>query len=263
MATQSATITVMMRAARRAAVRIKRDYGEVDQLQVSRKGPADFVSNADTRTERMLREDLKKARPSFGFMVEEGEDEVGEDPTRRWIIDPIDGTTNFLHGIPHFAISIALEENGQLTAGIVFEPIYEQMYWAERGQGAHLNDKRIRVSARQDISTAIFATGIPFRGTDDHPLFLRQLEKVMGVSAGIRRFGTASLDLAYVAAGRFDGYWENHIHPWDVAAGIVLVREAGGFISDVKGSDRTFETGGIVAANANLHGQLQELVHKA
>ena len=258
---QSATITVMTRTARHAARRVKRDYGEIDQLQVSRKGPADFVTAANTRTEQIIKEELRKARPTFGIVVEGGEDEPGDDPSRRWIIDPIDGTTNFLHGIAHFAISIALEERGQLTAGIVYEPINDQMYWAERGQGTYLNDRRLRVSERKDLSTALIATGIPLMGTDDHPLFLKQLSKIMSASAGVRRFGTASLDLAYVAAGRFDGYWENQIQPWDVAAGIILVREAGGFVSDIDGSDRTFTSGAIVAGNAHLHGVLQGLIY--
>ena len=250
----------MVNAARKASVRLKRDYGEVDQLQVSRKGPSDFVSVADTRTERILHEELKRARPNFGFLMEEAGAEAGEDPDRRWIIDPIDGTTNFLHGIAHFAISIALEEHGEITAGIVFEPIQEQMFTAEKGAGAYLNDHRIRVSSRSTLGDAIFATSIPFQGRGDHPRFLKQLEAVMAVSAGVRRFGTASLDLAYVAAGRFDGFWEETLQPWDIAAGIILVREAGGFVTDLKGGAKILESGNIVAANTGLHESLAELV---
>ena len=253
----------MVNAARKASVRLKRDYGEVDQLQVSRKGPSDFVSAADTRTERILHEELKRARPNFGFLMEEAGAESGEDPDRRWIIDPLDGTTNFLHGIAHFAISIALEEHGEITAGIVFEPIQEQMFTAEKGGGAYLNDRRIRVSSRTALANAIFATGIPFQGRGDHPRFLKQLEAVMAVSAGVRRFGTASLDLAYVAAGRFDGFWEETLQPWDIAAGIILVREAGGFVTDLEAGAKMLESGNIVAANTGLHESLAELVSSA
>lgn len=261
MPTQSPNITVMMGAARKAAGKLKRDYGEVDLLQVSRKGPADFVSAADTRTEGILRAELERARPGYGFLLEEGGEIPGDDSDRRFIIDPLDGTTNFLHGLAHFAISIALEERGELTAGVIYEPIGDQMFWAEKGQGAHLNSRRLRVSARSDMSASLFATGIPFLGRGDHPRFLTQLEKVMGMSAGVRRFGSAALDLAYVAAGRFDGFWEDTaLQPWDMAAGIVMVREAGGFVTDLKGGRKMFETGGIVAANTELHQPLLDAV---
>lgn len=266
MVRQSALMTVMENAARKAAVRIKRDYGEVDQLQVSKKGPADFVSAADIRTEKILREELAHARPGFGFLMEESGEEAGEDPNRRWIIDPIDGTTNFLHGIAHFAISIAAEENGEITAGLIFEPINEELFWAEKGQGAFLNDRRIRVSSRGQLSHSLFATGIPFmgRGTqEDHDRFAAEMKAVMAVSAGIRRFGSAALDLAYVAAGRYEGFWETGLKPWDMAAGILLVREAGGMVSDLTGRERMLDSGAIVAANPGLHQELRTIVTQA
>jgi myo-inositol-1(or 4)-monophosphatase len=265
-ALQSANITVMIKAARKASRKLKRDYGEVDQLQVSSKGPADFVTAADVRTEEMLRDELLYARPDYGFLLEEGGEIAGKDESRRWIIDPIDGTTNFIHGIPHFAMSIALEENGEITAGVIYEPINEQMFWAEKGQGAFLNDRRMRVSGRAQMDQSIFATGIPFMGrgeASDHDKFLQQMGAVMAVSAGIRRFGSAALDLAYVAAGRFDGFWETGLQPWDIAAGIIMVREAGGMVTEMDGRDRMLETGSILAVNPNLHQELGQILRKA
>ena len=258
MALQSAIITVMIGAARKASSRLKRDFGEIENLQVSKKGPGDFVSAADIRTEKFLRDELSRARPDYGFLMEESGEFVGVDANRRWIVDPIDGTTNFLHGIPHFAISIGLEENGKLIAGVVYEPIGDQMYWAEAGAGAHLNGRRLRVSARNRFEHALFSTGFPLiaRHDDDRARFLRELAAVTSASAGVRRMGTASLDLAYVAAGLFEGHWESGLNPWDMAAGIVLVREAGGFVTDLTGGPDIFETGGIVAANSHLHPQL-------
>jgi myo-inositol-1(or 4)-monophosphatase len=260
---QSANITVMIKAARKASGKLKRDYGEVSQLQVSTKGPADFVTIADTRTEKLLHEALYFARPSYGFLMEESGEIVGEDISRRWIIDPIDGTTNFIHGIPHFAISIALEEYGEITAGVVYEPINDQMFWAEKGNGAWLNDRRMRVSGRARMNESIFATGIPFLGKANHSSFLKQMEAVMTVSAGIRRFGSAALDLAYVAAGRFDGFWEVGLKPWDIAAGIILVREAGGMISELNGRDGMLKTGSILAANPSLYRELMQIIKNA
>ncbi len=246
----------MAGAAKKVARKLVRDFGEVENLQVSKKGPADFVSTADRTAERALIAELTKVRPRFGFLVEEGDEIVGADTSNRWIIDPLDGTTNFLHGIPHFAISIALERDGDLVAGVVYEPVHDEMYSAEKGGGAHLNGRRLRVSARRRLEESLFATGIPFKGTRDHPSFLRQLEAVMAVSAGVRRFGSAALDLAYVAAGRYDGFWESGLQPWDMAAGIVLVREAGGFVSDLDGGHAMLKTGDILAANSQLHGIL-------
>ena len=265
MVTLTANMTVMTAAARKVGVRLKRDYGEVEQLQISRKGPADFVSAADVRTEQKLVEELSHARPDWGFLLEEGGEIKGKDETMRWIIDPIDGTTNFLHGIPNFAMSIALEEQGKITAALVYEPATEQMFRAEKGGGAFLNDRRMRVSSRQVFRECLFATGIPYMGRGDedyHDKVLAQVKAVIAVSSGIRRFGSAALDLAYVAAGRFDGFWETGLKPWGIAAGILLVREAGGMVSEVSGADRMLKTGSVLAANPHVHQPLGDLIRK-
>lgn len=252
----------MTEAARKTGRVLRRDFGEVEQLQVSHKGPSDFVTAADIKAEKTLRAELHKARPRFGFLMEESGEIQGEDGKHRWIIDPIDGTTNFLHGIPHFAISIGLEMEGEMIAGLVYNPIVEEVFWAEKGQGAFLNDKRLRVSARNRMSEAVMATGIPFHGRPGHEPFLDQMGRVMKDVAGIRRMGAASLDLAYVAAGRFEGFWEAGLQPWDIAAGVLLVREAGGFVTDFKGGKDVMGSGNVVAANAKLHKQLLDLVVK-
>lgn len=260
MALRSPLLNVMTAAARKAARGLRRDFGEVEALQVSRKGPADFVSTADERVEAALVEELTRARPGYGFLLEERGTIEGSDPAHRWIIDPLDGTTNFLHGLPHFAISIALEREGQLLAGVVFAPLTDDMFVAERGQGAWHNDRRIRVSSREQLADALIATGVPFRGRPGHDVFRAELAAVTEEIAGIRRFGSAALDLAYVAAGRFDGFWERGLSPWDVAAGIVLVREAGGLVSDMMGRDGMLTDGTIVAGNGRLHTPLLRLL---
>ena len=256
-------MNVMTAAARKASRNLRRDFGEVEALQVSRKGPADFVSAADERVEAALFAELSRARPSFGFLMEERGTVAGSDASHRWIIDPLDGTTNFLHGLPHFAISIALEREGQLIAGVVFNPLTDEMFMAERGQGAWLNESRLRISARENLADALFATGIPFKGRPGHALFGAELAAVSDKVSGIRRFGSAALDLAYVAAGRFDGYWERNLQPWDIAAGIVLVREAGGMVSDIAGNDGMLDGGAVVAATPALHGPLRQLLADA
>ena len=259
MAQRSALLNVMTAAATKAARGLVRDFGEIENLQVSKKGPADFVTTADKKAEEVLVAGLTKARPRFGFLLEEGGKIEGADTSNRWIIDPLDGTTNFLHGIPHFSISIALERDGEPVAGVIYEPITDQMFWAEKGQGAYLNGRRIRVSARRRLEESLFATGIPFASKQDHDRFLSQLKAVMAVSAGVRRFGSAALDLAYVAAGRYEGFWEFGLPPWDIAAGIVLVREAGGFVTDIGGGGM-MESGEILAANDSLHGPLLKIL---
>ena len=260
MALRTALWTVMTGAAQKAARSMKRDFGEIEQLQVSQKGPSDFVSAADLKAEKVIRLELAKARPRFGFLLEEGGEIAGEDGHHRWIIDPIDGTTNFLHGIPHFAISIGLEMDGDIIAGLVFNPITDEMYYAEKGKGAFLNDKRLRVSARTKLSDCVVATGIPFHGRPGHKPFLGQLERVMDAVAGVRRMGTASLDLAYVAAGRYDGFWETGLQPWDMAAGVILVREAGGFITELNGGKNALGSGNVLAANPKIHKHLFDLL---
>ncbi len=263
MAYQSALLNVMTGAAYKAAKGLVRDLGEIENLQVSRKGPADFVSKADRRAEEVLRRELRKARPNYALLMEESGAHEGSDISNRWIVDPLDGTTNFLHGIPHFAISICLERDGEPFAGVIYSPVHDEMYTAERGGGAFLNGRRLRVSGRRNLEECLFATGIPFHGLPDHDLFLRQLGGVMAVSAGVRRYGAAALDLAFVAAGRYDGYWENGLQPWDVAAGIVIVREAGGFVTDLAKGNKMLSGGGILAANSDVYDRLAALLAKA
>jgi len=261
MATRSAVINVMIRAADRAARGLRRDFGEVSNLQVSRKGPADFVSAADLRAEKVLREELHRARPDYAFLMEESGASGGTaDNTRRWIVDPLDGTTNFLHGLPHFAISIALEEAGELIAAVIFDPAKDELFYAEKGVGAYLNDRRIRVSSRARLSEAIFATGIPFKGRGGDARFLGELGAVMRETAGVRRWGVASLDLAYVAAGRYEGFWERDLQPWDIAAGVLLVREAGGYVSAIEGTPASLDGASILAVTPQLHQPLVKLL---
>jgi myo-inositol-1(or 4)-monophosphatase len=263
MAIRSPVVNVMTGAALKAARGLIRDFGEVEQLQVSVKGPGEFVSTADLRAERTLKAELSRARPGYGLLFEEGGASEGADPHHRWIVDPLDGTTNFLHGIPHFAISIALERDGEVVAGVVYEPTRDEMYWAEKGGGAYLNDRRLRVSGRRRLEEALIATGIPYGPRGDHPTYLATLSRVMAASSGVRRFGAAALDLAYVAAGRLDGFWEFGLCPWDIAAGLLLVREAGGFVSDLAGGQAMMTSGDVLAANAHLHLPLAALVREA
>ncbi|MCF6214592.1 MAG: inositol monophosphatase [Emcibacter sp.] len=260
MALKSAVINVMEMAAQKAGRKLCRDFGEVENLQVSRKGPADFVSAADLKSEKIIKEELFKARPNIAFLLEEeGEINLG-DGSGRWIVDPLDGTTNFLHGVPHFCISIALEQNGEITAGLIYNPITGETYWAEKGRGAYLNDMKIRVSARRDMKYSLLATGIPFHGTPGHKLFLHNMEAIMGEVSGIRRFGSAALDLAYVASGKYEGFWEASLNKWDIAAGILLVREAGGSVTSFDGKNKAYETGEILATNSVIHGPLTRLL---
>ncbi len=265
MAAHSGLITIMDRAARKAGIGLRRNFNEVQHLQVSRKGPADFVSKADQKAERSLYDDLLHARPDWGFVMEEG-GVIEGDPTKpRWIIDPLDGTSNFLHGIPHFAISIAVEEpkpggKGEVIAGLVYQPLTDESFWAEKGRGAWLQDQRLRVSARRDLSEALIATGIPFMGHGNFAQWSRIFGAVAPEVAGIRRFGAAALDLAWLASGRYDGYWEADLNIWDVAAGMLLVKEAGGFVTDFRGGDRALERNEFLAGNDAMHSKLHKLV---
>ena len=257
----SALMNVMVSAARKAGRSLSRDFGEVEQLQVSIKGPGNFVSAADHKAEEIIFKELSKARPGYGFLMEERGEIAGDDKSHRWIVDPLDGTTNFLHGIPHFAISIGLERQGVLVAGVIYNPISDEMFTAEKGKGAFLNDKRrLRVAVRKNLADAVIATGIPHRGRPGHPGFLNELETVMAEVSGIRRSGSAALDLAFTAAGRYDGYWERNLKPWDLAAGIVLVREAGGFATDLKGVDKALERGDVLAGNGPIRKALMPLL---
>lgn len=258
-----AIINVMDGAARKAARSLVHDFGEVEQLQVSRKGPADFVSEADRRAEEILRRELGKARPDFSMLLEESGTVGDAASASRWIVDPLDGTTNFLHGIPHFAISIAHEEDGELVAGMVYDPLRDESFWAVRGAGAYLNNHRLRVSARKDMGDAVLATGLPFGDRPGKQETLAVLEPVMARTAGLRRFGAASLDLAYVAAGRFDAFWEFGLSPWDVAAGILLIREAGGFVTELDGGDNPLTGDTILAANDALYDPVGRMLREA
>jgi myo-inositol-1(or 4)-monophosphatase len=260
---RSALLNVMVAAARKAARGLKRDFGEIEHLQVSLKGPANFVSAADRRAEDTLRAELAKARPGYGFLGEEGGRQEGSDKTHCWIVDPLDGTTNFLHGIPHFAISIALERDRTIVAGIVYNPANEELFIAERGKGAFLNDQRLRVAARRRLADAVIACGLPHLGRGDLAQFRKEFGAVQEKVAGLRRFGAAALDLAWVAAGRLDAYWERNLSPWDMAAGLLLVREAGGFVTDLDGRDDMFGRAEIIAGNETILRELLALIGPA
>ncbi|MCG6858828.1 MAG: inositol monophosphatase [Salaquimonas sp.] len=260
---RSALLNVMVAAAMKAGRGLSRDFGEVQNLQVSMKGPGDFVSSADRRAEDVIRTELQRARPDYGLLMEESGTIEGRDKQHRWIVDPLDGTTNFLHGIPIFAISIALEREGQIVAGVIYNPAMDELYTAERGQGAFLNDRRLRVAGRRELSQCVIGTGIPHLGRGNHGKFLEEMRLVMREVSGIRRMGAAALDLAYIAAGRLDGFWEQNLSAWDIAAGILMVREAGGYVSDLTGGATMLESGQICAGNETVHRTLIDLLAKA
>lgn len=256
----SANLNVMMKAARKAGRSLVKDFREVENLQVSMKGAGDFVSKADLAAEEIIREELRTARPHYGWLAEEGGEADGEDPTRRWIVDPLDGTTNFLHGLPHWAVSIALEHKGQVVAGVVYDPAKDEMFFAEKGKGAFMNDSRLRVSGRRKLIECVFATGLPFGGRSDLPETLKELARLMPTCAGVRRFGSAALDLAYVAGGRYDGYWERRLNSWDLAAGLLIVREAGGLVEPLTEGNSILEDGEIICANEHMFSQLANII---
>jgi myo-inositol-1(or 4)-monophosphatase len=255
----SALMNVMVKAARRAGRSLKRDLGEVENLQVSMKGPANFVSLADKRAEEMLYTDLNKARPGYGFLGEEGGNREGTDKSHMWVVDPLDGTTNFLHGIPHFAVSIGLLREGVAIAGLIYNPANDELYMAEKGSGAFLNDSRLRVAGRKQLNECVIACGLPHIGRGDHELSRKEMAALQPKVAGLRRFGAASLDLAFVAAGRLDGYWERNLQPWDIAAGLVLIKEAGGTVGDIHGGD-VLKTGNVVCGNEFVNGELTKIL---
>jgi len=260
---RSALLNVMIQAARKAGRTLKRDFGEVEHLQVSLKGPANFVTAADRRAEEILHDELIKARPGYGFLGEEGGRREGADKTHTWIVDPLDGTSNFLHSIPHFAISIALEREGTIVAGVIYNPISDEFFIGERGKGAFLNDQRLRVAARRRLIDAVVACGLPHHGKGDLALFRAEFADIQDKVAGLRRFGAATLDLAWVAAGRLDGFWERDISPWDMAAGLLLVREAGGYVTDLDGGDEMLARGQVLAGNETIHRDLLRLLKGA
>jgi myo-inositol-1(or 4)-monophosphatase len=265
----SPALQVVTAAVQKAGRRLLRDFGEVEQLQVSVKGPSDFVSTADLRAEQTLREELSKARPNFAFLMEESGASGGDDWEWRWVVDPLDGTTNFLHGIPHWAISVGVEkriaaDKTELVAGVVYNPASDEMFWAEKGAGAWLNDnRRLRVSGRRSMAEAVFATGVPFGAKKTLPAMLADLARLMPACAGVRRWGAASLDLAYVAAGRFDGYWERELQPWDIAAGLLLVKEAGGLVGPVREGDDILGRGAVLCANEPLFEGFGKIIRNA
>lgn len=248
----SANLNIMVKAARKAGRALVKDFREVENLQVSVKGAGDFVTRADREAERIIKEELRGARPNYGWLGEETGEDAGEDPTRRWIVDPLDGTTNFLHGLPHWAVSIGLEHKGEIVAAVIFDAAKDELFTAEKGGGAFMNDQRLRVSGRRQLGESLFATGIPFAGRGPLSAALQDLARLMPLTSGVRRLGAASLDLAYVAAGRYDGYWERGNQPWDVAAGILMVREAGGFVEGIREGDDPLESGRMIAANPQI-----------
>jgi len=258
----SANVNLMMKAARAAGRSLSKDFREVENLQVSVKGAGDFVSKADIEAETIIREELMEARPMYGWVGEESAEVLGEDPTRRWIVDPLDGTTNFLHGMPHWAVSIALEHKGEIVSGVVYDPTKDEMFFAEKGQGAWMNESRLRVSGRRRMIESVFATGLPFGGRADLPESLQDLARLLPTCAGVRRWGSAALDLAYVAAGRYDGFWERNLHSWDMAAGLVIVREAGGLVEPLSKGCDILADGGVICANEPIFDQFSKIIRQ-
>lgn len=256
----SANLNVMIKAARKAGRSLLKDFSEVENLQVSMKGAGDFVSKADLAAEQIIKNDLMDARPNYGWLGEEGGFEEGTDPTRRWIVDPLDGTTNFLHGLPHFAVSIALEHKGEIVSGVIYDPAKDELFWAEKGAGAWVNESRLRVSGRHRMIECIFATGLPFAGRGDLPETLQDLARILPACAGVRRFGSAALDLAYVAAGRYDGFWERRLNAWDVAAGVLIVKEAGGLLEALDPADNPVDSGEVVCGNEAIYEKFAKIV---
>jgi myo-inositol-1(or 4)-monophosphatase len=257
---RSPIMTIMVEAVLKASRSLKRDFGEIENLQVSRKGPGDFVSLADTRTEKLLIEALLKARSDYSIITEESAAIQGTDKSHCFYIDPLDGTTNFLHGIPHFCVSVGLTRDGVCVAGVIYDPIKDELFIAEKGKGAYVNNKRLRVAARRELPDALVICGLPHMGRVPQPQFLGEMSRVMGRVAGLRRFGSAALDLAYIAAGRADIYWERGLKSWDVAAGIVIVREAGGYVRSIDSDDDPLLTGNIVCGNELLHNDLRQVL---
>jgi myo-inositol-1(or 4)-monophosphatase len=256
----SANLNVMMKAARKAGRALAKDFREVENLQVSMKGAGDFVSRADIQAEQIIKSELMNARPTYGWLAEDGGEEPGTDPTRRWIVDPLDGTTNYLHGLAHWAVSIALEHKGQIVAGVVYDAAKDELFFAEKGEGAWMNESRMRVSGRDRIIESIFATGLPFGGRGDLPHTLQDLARILPVCAGVRRFGAASLDLAYVAAGRYDGFWERRLKPWDMAAGLLIAREAGALVEAMTPERDILDEGAIICSNGPIFDKFSKII---
>jgi len=248
----SPLINIMQKAAKKASRGLRRDFNELENLQVKTKGPANFVTASDIRTQEIIYDELSYAKPDWSFVMEESKPIENKNTKARFIVDPIDGTTNFMHGNPNFAISIAAEINNRLEAAIVYSPITDEMFAAERGKGSFLNDKRIRVATRKKLSESILITGIPHLGRGNKELFIKEMDIIIPEVAGIRRSGSAALDLAWIAAGRYDIFWERGLSIWDIAAGVLLVREAGGFAKGIDGSDKDLWNGNIISGNDDI-----------
>ncbi|MEP2784688.1 MAG: inositol monophosphatase family protein [Pseudoruegeria sp.] len=258
----SANLNIMIKAARKAGKSLVKDFREVENLQVSMKGAGDFVSRADLAAEKIIREDLMEARPNYGWVGEESKAVEGADPTRRWIVDPLDGTTNFLHGLPHWAVSIALEHKGEIVSAVVFDAAKDEMYFAEKGAGAWMNESRLRVSGRRSMIECVFATGLPFAGRPDLPDTLQDLARLLPACAGVRRWGAAALDLAYVAAGRYDGFWERGLHSWDMAAGLLIAKEAGALVQPINPEGHALQDGEVICANDLIFDGFAKIIRK-
>ena len=256
----SANINVMVKTCRRAAKTLIRDFGEIENLQVSVKGPGDFVTASDKKVEKILIEELLKARPNYSILSEEA-GRISNDESFKWIIDPIDGTSNFLHGIPHFAISIGLEHNKEIICGIIYDPIKDEMFTAEKGNGSYLNNQRTRVSSRSKLKDCLIVTGGPKRNQKDRDLVLKEYDKFSSsVDVPVRKMGSASLDMAYVAAGRFDGMWQRNLNYWDIAAGIIIIKEAGGFVTDFRGENEYIQNKTILVTNSKINNEMIEVL---
>ena len=255
----SANLNIMEKACKKASKLLIRDFGEVEKLQVSKKGPGDFVTNSDKRTEKIIINELSLARPDYSFLAEES-GASGKSTEFKWIIDPIDLTTNFLHGVPYFAISIGLEKNKEIICGMIFNPITNEMFYAEKGKGAYLNNSRIRVSSRKNIDECVLLTGGPILSYKNKEIFFKEYESVSRKVAATRKFGSSALDLAYLASGRCDGVWERNLNYWDIAAGIIIVKEAGGTVSDFKGGDKYIEDRNLLATNSKIDKDLIALL---
>ena len=250
----------MVKACRKASKTLIRDFGEVENLQVSLKGPGDFVTNCDKKVEKILIDELLKARPSYSILSEEI-GEINNDDSFKWIIDPIDGTSNFLHGVPHFAISVGLEHNKEIICGIIYDPIKDEMFTAEKGNGSYLNNQRMRVSSRSKLEDCMIFTGGPRRDSKDRDLALKEYNEFsLKVLLPMRKLGSAALDMAYVAAGRCDGLWQRNLNYWDIAAGIILVKEAGGFVTDFNGENEYIQNKTILATNAKINKEMIEVL---
>ena len=250
----------MVKVCRKAAKILIRDFGEIENLQVSLKGPGNFVTASDLKVEKILVDELQKARPTYSILSEEV-GQINNDESFKWIIDPIDGTSNFLHGIPHFAISIGLEHDKEIICGIIYDPIKDEIFTAEKGNGAYLNNRRMRVSSRSKLKDCIICTGGHKRDSKDRELALEEYKKFSSkVFIPIRKFGSASLDMAYVAAGRCDGYWQRDLSYWDIAAGIILVKESGGFVTDFNGENRYIQNNTILVTNSKINKEMIEVL---